>query len=460
MRFALTLLCFVLPAFQARAADILIRNANIVDIKGGDILARRSILIHGDRIQTIAPAIRLPRGATIIDARGKYVIPGLWDMHVHLWYKQNQFPMFLAWGVTGVRDMGSNLDQVKRWKSEIKSGDLLGPHIETSGPPVDGVPSGDPKLPITLVRTPAEARTAYDHLEQDLNVDFIKVLSHLPREAYFALIERARKWGLPVAGHVPDSVTVDEAITARQNSMEHLMGVLLSCSSEEQKIRPLRALAAEQKDGKALASYSERILVTFDPTKASNLFERMARYSSYQVPTLVMWRRNTYADADDVVRDPRLRFIPAEIRKGWDDPRDDKKQIPGATLSLVAQQYERLAWVVEQMQRQGVPIMAGTDTGDPYTFPGYDLHRELQLLVKAGLTPAQALRSATLTPAEYLDADESLGSVEQGKMADLVLLDADPLKDIRNTQKISAVVLGGKYLSRVKLDSMLQRGRQ
>lgn len=444
---------------HAQAGDTLIRNANIVDVKSGEILTRRSILIHGDRIQLIAPSIPARR-AEIVDARGKYVIPGLWDMHVHLWYKQNQFPMFLAWGITGVRDMGSNLDQVKRWRGEIKSGALLGPHIETCGPPVDGAPSDDAKLPITLVRTPAEARTAYDHLEQDLNVDFIKVLSRLPRDAYFALVERARKWGLPVAGHVPDSVTIDEAITARQNSMEHLMGMLLACSSDEQKIRPLRALAIEQKDGKALAGYAERVLVTFDPTKASNLFERMARYSSYQVPTLVMLRRSTYLDADELVRDPRLKYIPSAIRKDWDDPREEKKKIPEATLALVGQQYERLNWVVEQMQRQGVPIMAGTDTGDPYTFPGYDLHRELQLLVKAGLTPAQALRSATLTPAEYLEADESLGSVAQGKMADLVLLEADPLKDIRNTQKISAVVLAGKYLSRAKLDSMLLRGRQ
>src|SRR5271165_2615862 len=155
----------VLLAFHAQAADILIRNANIVDVKTGEVLARRSILIRGGRIQSIAPAIRPTRSAAVIDARGKYVIPGLWDMHVHLWYKQNQFPMFLAWGVMGVRDMGSNLEQVKRWRSEIKAGDLLGPHIETCGPPVDGMPSDDPKLPITLVRTPAEARTAYDHLE-------------------------------------------------------------------------------------------------------------------------------------------------------------------------------------------------------------------------------------------------------------------------------------------------------
>src|SRR5205085_1633221 len=146
-------------------------------------------------IQTIAAAnIRPPSAAEVIEGRGRYMIPGLWDMHVHLWYKENQFPMFLAWGVTGVRDMGSDLAQVKHWRGQIKSGELLGPHIETCGPAVDGFPSDDARLPVIMVRTPAEARSTYDQLEQTLNVDFVKVLSRLPRDAYFALIERARKW--------------------------------------------------------------------------------------------------------------------------------------------------------------------------------------------------------------------------------------------------------------------------
>jgi len=454
----IALLVFLL--LPAAAADILIRNVNVIDVKTGQTLPRRFVLIHGDRIQSIATAARATRGMQVVEGRGKYLIPGLWDMHVHLWYKQNQFPMYLAAGVTGVRDMGSELTQVKRWRSEIKSGELLGPHIETCGPPVDGGPSDDAKLPLVVVRTPAEARVAYDHLEQDLNVDFVKVLSRVPRDAYFALIERARKWGLPVAGHVPEGVSVDEAITARQSSIEHLSGVLLACSSDERKIRPLRLLAIERKDNNAVLNYAERVLVTFDPTKASVLFDRMARFASYEVPTMVMLRRMSYADADELARNPNLKYVPAAIRKTWSDPREIKKTIPEATLALIDRQYERCSWIVEQMQRMGVPIMAGTDTGDPYTFPGYDLHRELQLLVKAGLTPLQALRAATVTPAEYLDADESLGTVAQGKMADLVLLDADPLKDIRNTQKISAVVVGGKYLSKEKLDAMLLHGRQ
>ena len=454
-----SLLVFAFLFIPLAAADLLIRNVNIIEVRTGNILPHRSVLVHGDRIQTIAANIRPSRSAELIDGRGRYLIPGLWDMNVHLWYKDDQFPMYLAWGVTGVRDMGSDLARVKHWRSEIKSGALLGPHIETSGPAVDGFPSDDQKLPVIMVRSPAEARTTYDHLEQQLNVDFVQVLSRLPRDAYHALIERARKWGLPVAGDVPDTVMVDEAVTARQNSIEHLSNLLLACSTDERRILLARANAIERKDWNAVMTFDERVLATFDFKKADTLMERMARYASYQTPTLVMLRRMTYADADEMARDPHLKYIPAAIRKTWGDPREDKKKQPEAALALFDKEFEKDCYLVDRMQRSGVPIMAGTDTGAPYTFPGYDLHRELQLLVKAGLTPLQALRAATIVPAEFLDSDESLGSVAPGRMADLVLLDADPLKDIRNTQKISAVVLGGKYLPKSKLDSMLAHPR-
>ena len=454
---------FLLAIGLAAAAphpDIVIRNITVVDVKTGNLLPHESVLIHGDRIQSIASTVRAAANAEAIDGRGKYLIPGLWDMHVHLWYKENQFPMYLAWGITGLRDMGSDLNRVKQWRREIKAGERLGPHIETCGPAVDGFPSDDPKLPVITLRTPADARKIYDHLEQDLNVDFIKVLSRVPRDAYFALIDRARKWGLPVVGHVPYSVMVDEAITERQSSIEHLSNVLLACSTEERKMLLPRSNAMERNDTAAILTFAERELATFDARKAETLFERMARFYSYQTPTLVMLRRSAYADSDEVVRDPHLKFIPADIRKTWDDPREVKKKLPEPTLALMARRYEKYEYVVDRMQRAGVPILAGTDTGDPYTFPGYELHRELQLLVNAGLSPLQALRSATLTPAEFLDADESLGSVSQGKMADLVLLDGDPLKDIHNTQKISAVIVGGKYLSRAKLDALMREAEK
>jgi len=167
---------------------LLLRNVHVVDVAAGKVTRSQCILIRGNRIAEIAPQIAPPAGAHAIEGAGEYVIPGLWDMHVHLWYKEHQFPLYLAQGITGVRDMGSDLERVKVWRREIAAGRLLGPHIETSGPMLDGAPSQDPKLPVIVVRTPAEAVATYNQLEAR-RVDFIKVGSGLPREAYFALLD-------------------------------------------------------------------------------------------------------------------------------------------------------------------------------------------------------------------------------------------------------------------------------
>jgi imidazolonepropionase-like amidohydrolase len=280
---------------------------------------------------------------------------------------------------------------------------------------------------VLVVRSPAEARNAYNELEEQYHVDFISLRSGLSRDAYFALIERARMWGLPVAGDVPEGVTFDEAVGERQSSIEHLSG------------------AAHALDG--------------DSENAAALLDRMAKFGSYQVPALIKLRRMTYADADEVIRDPHLKEIPAAIRKSWTDPRLDEAKFSLEALDQLDLGYQRSAEIVARMQRCNVPIMAGTDTGDPYTFPGLDLHRELRLLVKAGLTPLQALRSATLTPAQFLELDDTLGTVATGKTADLVLLDADPLQDIGNTEKIAAVVIAGRYFTKAKLDAAVGQSR-
>ncbi len=334
-------------------SDLLIRNVTIVDVSSGTAARHRSVLILKDRISAIGSVIHAGAHTRIIDGSGKFVIPGLWDMHVHLTARE-QLPLYVAWGITGVRDMGSDFDRVNVWREQIQRGELLGPHIETCGPAIDGIPSSDPKLPVRVVRTPTEARAVFDQLDSE-SVDFIGILPHLPRDAYFALLERARKYYTAVAGDVADSVSALEAVEARQRSIEHMSGVVLAPNAEA-------------------------------------LFQRMALFETRFVPAL------------------------AELRCG------------------------RSAEILLKMKRAGVAIMAGSDGGNP----GESLHEELELLVAAGFSPAQALRSATLEPARYLNA-ESLGGVEQGKNADLVMLDADPLSDIRNTRKIAAVVLAGKY---------------
>ena len=394
-----SLLCLLSFAIASPASDLLVQNVTVVDVRTGAELPRRSVLIHNKQIAAVAPVLRAPRNTQVVNGAGKFLIPGLWDMHVHLWYRENQFAQFLANGVTGVRDMGSDLNWVNQWREQIKAGKLLGPHIETSGPSVDGRASSDEKLPVFVVRRPNDARSTFDHLDE-LDVDFISVLAGIPRDAYFALIERARKYYVPVAGPVPKAVSLMEAIDARQKSIERMSGLLLACSKREEKLRAREMLALEKQDLNAYADVQAEVLDTFDPAKAKYVIERMARFEVRQVPALVMLRRTSLTEANALAASPHLRATPEAIRKTWPDPREEMKKMPARNLELAQAAYEKLHELLPQMHRAGVIMMAGTGAGAPYTFPGSDLHKELELLVAAGLTPLEALRSATLEPAQ------------------------------------------------------------
>src|SRR5438105_2149207 len=269
--------------------------------------------------------------------------------------------------------MGSNLSQVNAWRRQISSGQLLGPHIETSGPAVDGFPSTDPKLPVVVVRDAKEARSTYDRLD-NMNVDFIEVLPPLPRDAYFALIERARKYYSPVAGYIPGTVSVMEAIDARQKSIEHMSGILMACSTDENRLSRQYALAIERKDWAMAAELESRAMASYSARKAEELFERMARFETRQVPTLIMLRHAAYLDSDKVATDPHLQYLPTSIRKTWQDPREDKKKLPQDSLEFMSVEYDKLAGILNAMRRAGVQVMAGTDTGSAYILPGIDLH--------------------------------------------------------------------------------------
>lgn len=366
-------------------SDLLIRDVAIVDVAAGRTNAPLSILIRGGKIAAIGAALHAPASVRVIDGRGKFVIPGLWDMHVHLTARE-QLPSYVQYGVIGVRDMGSDYDRVNLWRGEIEKGVLSGPHIETCGPALDGVASTG----VRVVRSPEEARTVFNQLD-DESVDFIGVRPELPRDAYFALIERARKYYSAVAGDVPASVSALEAVEARQKSVDHLTAILLACSSEEKRLRQAYLQALDREDQSAIADVETAALDSYDPAKAALLFQKMALFET--------------------------RFVPA-----------------------LAGSSGKFATLFADLQRAGVVILAGSGGGKP----GESLHQELEMLVAAGLTPAAALRGSTLEAAKYVGAP-SLGSVVVGNTADLVILNADPLLDIRNTRKIVGVVLGGRY---------------
>jgi imidazolonepropionase-like amidohydrolase len=395
-------------------AAIAITDVTVIDVASSSARPHMTVILDGEKIRAVGRAIPVPANSRIVPGAGKFLIPGLWDMHVHLWYKENQLPTFLAFGVTGVQDMGSDFTRVSRWRAAIESGKAVGPRIVTSGPPVTEQASGDDKLPTIVARTPEEARKAFDQL-WDMDVDFVKVLDGLSRDAYFALAEQARHWHIRLEGHVPRSITAWEAINARQRSLEHLFGVTKSVSTDEEAIA---------------------------------LFEKCALSGVRISPTLVLWQRMAHTVDEQLKTDPRLKYVPESIRKTWPELKDESP-------NPYKQQIESIYRLVSLATRTKVEILAGSDTGDPYTIPGATLHQELEQLVKAGLTPHQALAAATIAPARFFEWADSMGTIEKDKQADMVLLTANPLDDIRNTTKISAVFSRGRYYPRAALDRIL-----
>jgi len=455
-------LSFLVPIFcllfshatplPAQSSTFVLTDVNVVDVRTGEIRPDQVVIIEGNRIREVGPrkSTRYPRNAPAANAHGGYLIPGLWDMHVHLvfgdWFPDAEdisLPLFVANGITGVRDMGSELSVVQRWRDQIEGGELLGPRIFTPGPMLDGP---KPRFPSSLaIATPEDGRKAVDELKQD-GADFIKLQSLIPRDAVFAIAEEAKKQDIPFVGHVPDSVRASEMSNAGMHSFEHLIGIFEGSSPLEDEF-----IKGDKSETKFLASY--------DPGRAAALAQLLAKNQTWQCPTLVWERGGNLLDVTDFTKDTRAKYVPAYWKeKTWKDF-DHEVQTVFNTDDLATRRkfIEKELEVVQLLHKAGVPFLAGTDTPPGvYIFPGFSLHEELQRFVAAGFTPLEALQTATLNPAIFFHMENDLGTAEKGKFADLVLLEENPLTDIRNTQKIAAVVLNGRYLSHDDLQKILQ----
>ncbi|MBC8164691.1 MAG: amidohydrolase family protein [Bryobacteraceae bacterium] len=446
---------FALLLFTASlsAQRIAIRNVTAIDADGAR--PNVNVIVSGGRVMVASAKAAIPAGAAVIDGRGKYLIPGLWDMHVHLWETNPMSHLYVANGVLGVRDMGSDYARTSKLRSDILTGQIPGPRIYTSGPVIDGPRSGMKQAPVLTADTPEEARQAVDSIDK-ASGDFVKILSGLSFDAYQAVAQRSRVIRMPFAGHLPDSVTMLEAIDARQKSIEHMFGLAVACSPLEPSLRSQRADAIAKKDRAALVAIRQRTYDTFSPGAANQLFHRMARFGVWQTPTLTLWRRMSLIDTDRLATASELRFVPQSIRASWADPRKDLEGVTPERLASFRKDYEFHRALVKLLFGSGAGVLAGTDTGDPYVVPGFALHDELEALVEAGVSPLDALTSATLGPARFFETESSFGKIARGKVADLVLLNANPLTDIRNTRRISAVILNGSVLDRRCLDQLLE----
>ncbi len=439
---ALLLSC-LLPVVLAHSTQnpqstrLVFTHVTVVDATGAPAKSDMTVVITGDRITEIGKtqSVRVPKGAQVVDATGKFLIPGLWDMHIH-WFLQDYLPLFIANGVTGARLMWG-MPMHQQWRKEIENGTLLGPRLVIASTIVDGP---NPVWPGSVsVKNEAEARQAVTKARQD-GADFVKVYSRLTREAFFAIADETKKQGIPFAGHIPQSITVVEASDAGQKSVEHLTGILTACSSREDGMRKETAAAASRGQSSPNPANSRQVtrsmLATFDAEKAASLFARFKRNHTWHCPTLTVLRSVASLDDPKLRDDPRLKYLPPSIKAQWDPTKDFRfKDRTAEDFELSRLVFKKQVEIVGAMRRAGVEFLAGTDVLNPYCFPGFSLHDELVLLVNAGLTTMEALQAATMNPARFLGKERELGTVEKGKIADLVLLDANPLYDIVNTQK-------------------------
>lgn len=459
-------LAAVPTAALAAPGDTIFRHATVIDVAGGKAIADQAVVVRGDTIVATGPdrkVSRQYRDAKPINARGKFVMPGLWDMHVHFGggpelIEENKalLPVYVAYGVTTVRDAAADLaPNVLEWRTQVANGSLLGPRIFTSGPKLEGY---KPLWKGTIeVGTPADVDAALDKL-QAMKVDFVKITDNtLKPEIFTYALKAAKQRGLKTSAHTPYAFTIEQAARDGLGSVEHLDYLIKAGSPQEAEIG--RAYVDKKID---YGTASDRFVDTFDPAYARAEYARLKALGIYVTPTLNMTRILAYLDREDHSKDPALALIGPGLRKTYEWRVERAAKATPAQIASRHREYELSTKVLPMLRNAGIPILAGTDAGylNSFNYPGQGIHDELALYVASGLTPRESLTSATITGPAFLGHHARYGSLAKGKAADILLLNANPLKDIAATRAISGVMVKGRWLDRPALDGLLAKARQ
>jgi Amidohydrolase family len=476
LAFRLLLGIAALPALfgQQPLRPVAITHVNVIDVVAGAVLADQTVVLANGKITTVglSSSVEAPREAVVVAAAGEYLIPGLWDMHVHLRSdaahpgtrlaaeNEAMLDFFLPNGVVGIAEMGGDLaDHVIRWRDEIRAGKRDGPRILTAGRKIDNDP---PAWPGSIgVKTTEEARQAVD-LNQSLGADFIKIyFRNTSSEVLRAVVGEAHRLHLKVTGHKPGNLSLQEFLDTGVDGFQHAEN--LPATSPEAFDSLIRERTRRNPTPWAMDAneFSARFFSLEDPAEDARLYQRMAREKLWVTPTLSVVAHVLEHGIRDYESDERKRYIPPAIWRSWDPKLGRRKPLEPRALALRKAANVRGGKDAIAAFKAGVPMTLGTDCGadNDHVMPGWSVHEELEALVQAGLTPAEALRLATINAATWR-GDTNEGEIAKGKIADLVLLRSNPLTDIRHAAEIDAVFQSGRHYSRADLDAMLARAAE
>ncbi|GGR23044.1 amidohydrolase family protein [Deinococcus ruber] len=453
------------------SSSVLIRNIHVVDTRTGASTPQRSVLIEHGRIRRITDSGEMASTGTEqeIDGTGKYLVPGYLDMHVHAVDEAQHTPgiwnLFLAHRVTGVRQMSGSpatLARSRHVNAERAAGTLDAPEVLMT-------PGG---LFMGQASDEAGGR-AFVRQQKALGTDFVKVVGG-NREATLGILDEARVQGLTVAGHLMPALTAQESSDYGYHAVEHLgagLGFLLDCSPQSAQIRrdylvggtkppfpPTYVLNPRAYDGAQDAPFYQRVLDTFDDALCEQVLGQFAARDVWQVPTLIRIRTQDYGDAAEYRNDPNLKYLDPETRALWQHVGDDFAKIPSGAAHTLQRYYDLQRRVTGMMSEAGVKMLAGSDVGGIWLIPGHSLHQEFRELAASGLTPLEILQTTSLNGAVFAGRQDDLGTVEEGKVADLVLLEADPLSNAANLEKIGGLLLNGRYFSKADLERRKAQG--
>jgi imidazolonepropionase-like amidohydrolase len=446
--FVLLCACTINPAKIkpiVQAGVYAITQVSVVDVNNDVVIPATVIVIDG-RIAQIGKngTVNIPQGATVIDGQGLYLMPGLVDAHVHYFDAPIFGRLMIANGVVLVRDMGMPNDDILPFRDALNQGEALGPEMVTTGFILDGDPPLIPQISLG-VKTPEDGRLVVRQ-QVEAGVDMIKVYSTLDRDAFLAILDEAQKHGLKVVGHVPDSIYIEEAAGAGLASMEHWFGfekVIARLLGEPVKLT-YSGMGSQ-------ADYLTR-LDEVDLSALQAVYQRLRDSGLTIVPTVVTYRNYPDLDAVDFGNIEGYEYLSPSVTAYW------KSQMAGQD-KIDAAIWQNWAEIVKGLNQAGVPLMVGTDLMVPGIIPGYAVHDEMLIWQDVGIPAADILRSATLVPAQFMGLGDRLGSIDEGKTASMVLVQGNPLDDIRNARKIESVFLRGKYFNRQDLDALLSEAK-